>query len=826
MAEPDLIDRMLIFEDCWFPVGAAFVPGDPGFPEREQAPRPAVPDPSDPTTVPMAKNLVQIDDRTVLVKSVGYPELSPKLLAGLGQADRRADRGGLASQVSRRRTLPVRSPGRRTDRRIEVATAPYNPSGLLLGCTILSGSSPSYTFSNGWTYVISNRFYLGPGTTTFQQNSTIKYATNAWLLMYGPVSFPASGAPVTFTSVDDNAYGQTIAGSTSMPNYAAKPAIHIYYPRFPTTVRNARVRWAQRGVQQDQNPGVRVGPAVSSSTFWNCGVGVRINIPDDILTLTSETGCNLLAPVQVEAGACSGSIATDCGVALVSRVNHPTNDTVSGDPNKNHQSECTFVVVDTNRIVAAFFDTHLSQWGLGERAAFFPGLPPPRSTGWAVSTNGGASFVDKGAIPPTTPADPTQGDAGDPVMARDTVNRTIYLLTNPARVGWRWPGFRLWISRDDGRSFALANTNVPGTITEADKPMLAVNNHPGLGTSTNLYVAGTAGGVFVSRSSNAGATWVGTTNFGVGHGADLAIRPDGTVYVFYLNSTPTNGAYANLLQYHWLPPGRSAWQGPGTIPAHPGMTHLRSLGRIGSGNPRRSNSAPANDYFLSNGFPRVAVNPANGHVYVVYADLPFAGSSTDRGDIFIQRGILESAGSLRWSGAVRVNNDRTATDQWNPSVAINPAGSKVFVGYYSRQDDPGDNALVRAYGAKADVSKGVLGATFDVFPVGCASFTNLFCGTTHSTPSTAPWLFDGVWAQTNVTMDASGRVVDPASANVTFTTDGTYMNFNADDYTWVAADSAYFYFAWRDCSDPCTNVWNGFHYARPDADVRLGKVKQ
>ncbi len=53
-----------------------------------------------------------------------------------------------------------------------------------------------------------------------------------------------------------------------------------------------------------------------------------------------------------------------------------------------------------------------------------------------------------------------------------------------------------------------------------------------------------------------------------------------------------------------------------------------------------SNSAAADDYFVSNAFPRVAVNPMNGRIYLVYADLPFPGSSTDRGDIFINEGVL------------------------------------------------------------------------------------------------------------------------------------------------------------------------------------------
>ena len=249
-----------------------------------------------------------------------------------------------------------------------------------------------------------------------------------------------------------------------------------------------------------------------------------------------------------------------------------------------------------------------------------------------------------------------------------------------------------------------------------------------------------------------------------------------------------------------------------------------------SGNPKRLNSADEQDFFQSNSFPRVAVNPVSGNIYLVYSDPPAVGTNTDRGDIWIQEGVANTDGSLSWSGngAIRVNNDRTATDQWNPSIAVNPTGTTIFVGYYSRQEDPSNNAMIKAYGAKANVSNGLTNATFDVFPVSSVAFTNLFCGMTASTPSTNPWLFDWVWAQKGICMDTNARIVDCSLGNnvLPVPTDSTRANFTADDYTWSNADSSYFYFAWRDCSDLCTNTWNGSSYIRADPNIRLGKVRQ
>jgi hypothetical protein len=182
---------------------------------------------------------------------------------------------------------------------------------------------------------------------------------------------------------------------------------------------------------------------------------------------------------------------------------------------------------------------------------------------------------------------------------------------------------------------------------------------------------------------------------------------------------------------------------------------------------------------------------------------------TDRGDIFINEGVAQADGSLNWTGTRKVNTDGTATDQWNPAIAVNPTGTQLFVGYYSRQDDLYNNAL------------------FDPFPIRNTSFPPLFPGTTTSTPPTSTWLYDHVWAQENVCLDANAMVVNSCDPNCCVTgekvTSGSdYRNFMADDYTWASADGIYFYYAWCDRSLPY--VAGG--HSRPDANIFMGKVKQ
>ena len=330
----------------------------------------------------------------------------------------------------------------------------------------------------------------------------------------------------------------------------------VYYVGWNTEIKNALIRWVQTGVNYQDDCGAGQWHTVRDSLFEYCQTGIYMYMSCGGVVLNNVKKCTVTTPIT---GCCywSGSITEDCGVVSVARVNDPAQDSASGDPNKNSQSECSFVVVDSSRIVAAFFDTHLSEYALGN--IDFPGIVSPRSTGWAVSTDGGVSFTDQGALLPNPPTSTLQGDAGDPVMARDTANGTIYLLVNPSREPSTWRGFRLWKSTDNGQSFALVNTDVfGGAYTRGDKPMIAVNNFSGLSNSQHLYVAGkTFQGMLVTHSADGGVNWDAPVVLsGIGFSPDIAIRANGTVYVFYVAEFVSPPDVAELDSARWLRPGQ------------------------------------------------------------------------------------------------------------------------------------------------------------------------------------------------------------------------------------------------------------------------------
>src|SRR5207248_8424648 len=88
-------------------------------------------------------------------------------------------------------------------------------------------------------------------------------------------------------------------------------------------------------------------------------------------------------------------------------VNDPAADNTAQDT----QSE-TCLLVFGNTVLSAFNDS-------GSNA-----VNSTKFTGYARSTDGGQTFTDLGALPTNT-----NGDGGDPVLARDNVSGTIYLAT-------------------------------------------------------------------------------------------------------------------------------------------------------------------------------------------------------------------------------------------------------------------------------------------------------------------------------------------------------------------------------------------------------------
>lgn len=151
-------------------------------------------------------------------------------------------------------------------------------------------------------------------------------------------------------------------------------------------------------------------------------------------------------------------------------------------------------------------------------------------------------------------------------------------------------------------------------------------------------------------------------------GSQVAVGPDGTIYVAWLDSTDDESmkGLAELYLARSEDGGKSFDEPQRiTIILEPGFR-------------------PRNAYFRywAAAFPQIAAGP-DGEVYVVYAALP-PDKPTDEGDIYFVR---SQDGGKHWRRPVRLNQDDTDRLQFFPAIDVGPDGV-IHVMWGDMRDDP------------------------------------------------------------------------------------------------------------------------------------------
>jgi hypothetical protein len=326
-------------------------------------------------------------------------------------------------------------------------------------------------------------------------------------------------------------------------------------------------------------------------------------------------------------------------------------------------------------------------------------------TGFSRSTDGGATFTDGGTLPTSS-----VGDAGDPVLARSNSTGRLFFATlqfssTPVN------GIAVFHSDDNGVTWSAPVQGAPGKPASSsfnqDKEWIAVDNFSG-GGNGNAYLVerdfGSGNGIYFFRSTDngntfgpSGGTLIAAAGSGNVQGAFVTVGADHAVYVFYFdNSTATQSLKVRKSTDQGLTFGA-----PVTLVT---LATTASNGDLGLTGIRQGTTTASG--FRSNTFPHAAVNPANGNLYVTYNS---RGAGTDKADVFF---VQSTNGGATWSAPVKVNDDATTTDQWQPTLAVTPDGSKLGIFYSSRQEDPTGNNLFKYYGRIATIS----GATVTFAP--------------------------------------------------------------------------------------------------------------
>jgi hypothetical protein len=393
------------------------------------------------------------------------------------------------------------------------------------------------------------------------------------------------------------------------------------------------------------------------------------------------------------------------------------------------QSETT-VIAFGSTVVVGFNDS-------GSTAA-----GPNRFTGWARSTDGGVTFTDGG----TLPASPS-GDRGDPVLARNDTTGRIYFSTLGTST------IQMFRSDNGGATWMLPVNATPGGSGE-DKQWHTVDNFAGAGNG-NVYLVsrrfgGPTPGIYFFRSTDHGATFGpngGTLIVTGSQGAFVTVGTDHSVYVFWWAGS--------TIQMRKSTDFGVTFGGPVTV-----ASGLFSFGDLLLTGIRQGTATPST--FRTNEFPHAAVNPINGNIYVTYNnDVP----GTDRADVFL---VQSTDGGLSWGAPVRVNDDTTTTDQWQPTLAVSTTGDKLGIFYSSRQEDPGNN-LFKYYGRIANISGSTLtftpgfaiSDTASLPEFGRDSLVNPTYMGDYNTAAASPGFFHVTWSDNRDDLSGGGGRKDP-----------------------------------------------------------------
>lgn len=103
-----------------------------------------------------------------------------------------------------------------------------------------------------------------------------------------------------------------------------------------------------------------------------------------------------------------------------------------------------------------------------------------------------------------------------------------------------------------------------------------------------------------------------------------------------------------------------------------------------------------NSHFSVNGLPSLAVDNSSsatqGNIYVTF-NAPSTSNPQDLADVFLARSTDQG---VSWSELIKVNDDKTSTDQFMPSVAVTIDGT-VGVMWYDRRNDSLYNGMLDVY---------------------------------------------------------------------------------------------------------------------------------
>ncbi len=281
-----------------------------------------------------------------------------------------------------------------------------------------------------------------------------------------------------------------------------------------------------------------------------------------------------------------------------------------------------------------------------------------RRIGYTYSTNGGLTWAAPQLLPDPNPEHTSQSD---PVITSDAQGNFYISSTSRQPVAEYNRDMLLYKSTNNGQTFVLYSTAVPGTGGAGeDKEWIFCDPVNTNTTYNNIFISwtsfGPSTGIKFRKSTNGGLNWSATVNVSDvtgGQGSNICSGTNNQIYMVWAQ----NGIKFDV----------------------------STNGGAGFGT----------DYSLStvsttNGFPFVCVdysnNPTRGNVYVVWDD-----SRGGNSDVYFQR---STNGGANWLAApVRVN-DVTTNNQYWPMMQCDEAGNLYVIYYDTRAGSSSINSFI------------------------------------------------------------------------------------------------------------------------------------
>lgn len=336
-------------------------------------------------------------------------------------------------------------------------------------------------------------------------------------------------------------------------------------------------------------------------------------------------------------------------------VNDPSGDTGSSQT----QNETSIARSATTGTLCSGFNDSYS--GVVQNAGF---------TGFARSTDSGATFTDGGPV--------GSRSFGDPSMIWNAADGNFYLAALDT------DGLGYWRSTDDCQTFQfLANSHVGSSD---DKELLAVDNNPTSSTFGRVHMVWTdfTDSRIKATYTDNGTAWSTPVAISAA-GADVQgawpiVGSDGTVYVAWVRWNPYFSGPTDIEIVRSDDGGDSYTQV--TNPLSGAVNPYDASATNNCGRPALN----GNLRYLAS--PQIAVTP-NGDLHVVYSYDDDGRNNGDVINVFYRRS--QDLGAT-WGAELRLNDDTTLNDQYFPALSAGPTG-RLVASWYDRRLDPANLAV-------------------------------------------------------------------------------------------------------------------------------------